>query len=151
MNARRHPISPDRARRQRGNALLELALFSTALFLLLFGVADFARIFHASEVVAGAARAGAQFGLLGPGDSADLAGMKQAALANAPAGIKVNAERYCLCPSIDKRTSCTASCEGKAPNGYVQVDTELPFDTLIRWPGIPGARSLKSSAILRVY
>jgi len=145
------PTSRSRNRTQRGNALLELALFSTALFLLLFGVADFARIFHSSEIVAGAARAGAQFGLLSAADSADLAGMKQAALNNGPAGMQATAERYCQCPSTGKRVSCTASCEGSAPNGYVHVTTELPFDTLIRWPGIPGSQTLKGAAILRVY
>ena len=117
-----------RARTQRGNALLELALFSTTLFLLLFGVADFARIFHSSEIVAGAARAGAQFGLLSAADSADLAGMQQAAINNAgsTSGMKATAERYCQCPGINKRTACTSTCEGRAPNGYVQVDTEMP-------------------------
>jgi len=150
MRARR-PIS--RSGKQRGNALLELALFSTALFLLLFGVADFARIFHSSEIVSGAARAGAQFGLVSAADSADLAGMKQAALNNAPAGagMQANAERYCLCPTTGKRVSCTETCETGAPNGYIHVTTEMPFETLIRWPGIPGSQKLTGSAILRVY
>ncbi len=131
--------------------MLELALFSTTLLLLFFGVADFARIFHSSEIAAGAARAGAQFGLLSEADSADLAGMKQAALGSGPAGLQATAERYCQCPESGKRVSCTASCEGRAPNGYVHVTTELPFETLIHWPGIPATQSLKGAAILRVY
>ena len=133
--------------------MLELALFSTVLLLLLFGVADFARIFHSSEIVTGAARAGAQFGLLSAADSADLSGMNQAALNNAPAGanVKATAERYCQCPGVNQRVNCTATCDGRAPNAYVHVETEMPFDTFIHWPGIPGAQTHTAAAILRVY
>lgn len=134
--------------------MLELALFSTLLFLLCFGVADFARIFHSSEIVAGAARAGAQFGLVSAQDSADLMGMQRAAQNNAPAGsgLTAAAVRYCQCPGSTERVSCTAACNtGRAPNGYVQVDTEMAFETLVHWPTLPGSTTLKGKAILRVY
>src|SRR5579859_3232080 len=84
---------------EKGNMLLEFALSSSLLFLVMFGVIDFSRIFSSACAVQGAARAGTQYGMLSPAHYNDLAGMQNAALANAgsPAGMSATASQFCAC------------------------------------------------------
>lgn len=58
-------------RSSRGQAILELALVLPVLLLLVFGIVEFGRIFHAYLVVTQAAREGARVGVVG-GTDADI-------------------------------------------------------------------------------
>jgi Flp pilus assembly protein TadG len=51
-----------------GQALLEFALVSVFLVLVLFGIIDFARIFFGYATMSNAAREGARYGIVHPGD-----------------------------------------------------------------------------------
>ena len=79
--------------------LLEFALSSSLLFLMMFGVIDFSRIFSSACAVQGAARAGTQYGMLSPAHYNDFAGMQNAALTDAgsPAGMTATASQFCAC------------------------------------------------------
>lgn len=63
----------------RGQALLELALILPVLLLLVFGIIEFGRVFHAYLVVTQAAREGARVGVVGGTDSEITAAVEQAA------------------------------------------------------------------------
>lgn len=58
-----------RGRAESGQALVELAISSVALILLLFGVTDFARLYNAQTALEAAAREGARFGAQYDGSS----------------------------------------------------------------------------------
>lgn len=58
-------------RRRRGQALVELALVLPVLLLILFGIVEFGRIFHAYLVIANAARVGAREGAI-TNDNTDI-------------------------------------------------------------------------------
>lgn len=51
-----------RGRSERGAALLELALATPVVLVILFGVIDFARVFYVSQHLTAVARLGAQYG-----------------------------------------------------------------------------------------
>ena len=55
-------------RRDRGQALVEVALVAPLFFLMFFGIIDLARVIWANDVVANAAREGARFASVNAGD-----------------------------------------------------------------------------------
>ncbi len=66
---------------ESGQTLVEFALIASLLFLILFGIIEFGRIFHAYLVVTSAAREGARKAAV-TGDSAAIANAIQAAIAS---------------------------------------------------------------------
>lgn len=155
-----HPIP---GRRERGSALVELALGLPLLLLVLFGAADFARVFFSAMQLSNAARAGAQYGsasivnsaLTGPGQAIETTTTGAVNLT----GITATAARTCACASDDGATfnasACSATCAGGQHLAvFVTVTAQLTganaFKTISPFPGIPGSISLSRSATLRV-
>lgn len=66
-------------RRQKGQALVELALVLPVLLLILFGIMEFGRIFHAYLVITNAAREGGREGSINNNDSQIKAIVEKAA------------------------------------------------------------------------
>lgn len=90
----------NRWKRQRGAALLELALIVTALSILVVGAADFGRIAYMAMALTHAARAGAMTGSQSASDSNNFTAMQNAASASASADIGTivaTASRSCEC------------------------------------------------------
>lgn len=56
--------------RERGQALVEFAIVAPVLLLLIFGIVDLSRLYHAWVTVEGAAREGARYGVTGRTDCA---------------------------------------------------------------------------------
>src|SRR5437868_6947495 len=87
-----------RMRLRRGSAMIETALASTVMFLMLSGVIDFGRAFYYTDVAASAARAGAQVGIESAANVGNTQAMQQAAQNDAPS-IPITATAtwpYCL-------------------------------------------------------
>jgi hypothetical protein len=57
---------------EKGQALLEFALVSVFLVLVLFGIMDFARVFFAYGTMSNGAREGARYGIVHAGDDAAI-------------------------------------------------------------------------------
>ena len=138
--------------RRAGNMLIEFALMSSLLFLVMFGVIDFSRIFSVACEVQGAARAGTQYGMLSPAHYNDLTGMQNAALANAgsPAGMTATASQFCACSIGGAQQSCPATCSTGAPETYIQMVVSMPYTTTFTYPGIPHTTNLSGSSVVRV-
>jgi Flp pilus assembly protein TadG len=132
--------------------LIEFALASSLLFLVMFGVIDFSRIFATACSVQGAARAGTQYGMLSPAHYNDLAGMQNAALDNAgnPAGMTATASQFCTCSIGGARQSCPVSCSSGSPETYIEMDVTMPYTTIASYPGVPAVTNLAASSIVRV-
>jgi Flp pilus assembly protein TadG len=132
--------------------LLEFALSSTLLFLVMFGVIDFSRIFSSACAVQGAARAGTQYGMLSPAHYNDFTGMQNAALANAgsPAGMTATASQFCTCSIGGARQSCPATCVSGSPETYIEVDVSMVYNTIATYPGVPASTNLSASSAVRV-
>jgi Flp pilus assembly protein TadG len=55
-----------------GQSAVEFALVLPLLFLIIFGLFDLARLYHAAITISGAARAGARYGAMFPDEGADI-------------------------------------------------------------------------------
>jgi Flp pilus assembly protein TadG len=143
---------PEGARRESGNMLLEFALSSTLLFLVMFGVIDFSRIFSSACAVQGAARAGTQYGMLSPAHYNDFSGMRNAALANAgnPSGMTAVASQFCSCSVGGTKVDCPATCSSGSPETYIEVDVSTTYNTIATYPGIPSSSHLNAKSVVRV-
>ena len=132
--------------------LIEFALSSSLLFLLMFGVIDFSRIFSSACVVQGAARAGTQYGMLSPAHYNDFAGMQNAALADAgsPAGMIATASQFCACSIGGSQQACPATCGSGSPETYIQMVVTMPYTTTFSYPGIPQVTNLSATSAVRV-
>jgi Flp pilus assembly protein TadG len=137
---------------QSGNMLIEFALSSSLLFLIMFGVIDFSRIFASACAVEGAARAGTQYGMLSPAHYNDFTGMQNAALAdNAGAtGITATASQFCACSIGGARQDCPAACSVGTPETYIEVRVAMPYTTVFTYPGVRHVTNLAASSIVRV-
>jgi Flp pilus assembly protein TadG len=139
-------------RRSRGQSMAELALALPVLILLFLAAIDFGRAFYVWIAVNNAARAGAQYGSQTVITAADSAGMTLAATtdgANIP-GISATASQ-CTCVPGTLVPPCPTSYCTNAPQGtFVEVDTQAPFSTVSRYPGIPSSITVTGKAIMQV-
>lgn len=134
-----------------GATFIETALALPLLLLLCFGAMDFARVVFAGITVAGAARAGVQYGALTPGHSGDLPGMEAAAIRDAADlgnAVTATARNFCVCRGAT--VECASTCGQDAPAGYVSVSTRYVFNTLFTYPGVPKQIVLSRTARMRV-
>jgi Flp pilus assembly protein TadG len=134
-----------------GSSLVETALLTPALLLMMLAVVDFGRAYYLAMEVAGAAHAGAEYGVQNP---ADTTGIKAAATSDAPnlPNLAVTTPAYgCECSdgtSYSANCSSTPSCT----TNYVyriDVQTSAAYKPLFPWPGIPSNLNLSSSASMR--
>ena len=142
-----------RNRTQRGNAVIELALVTPIVFLMLFGAMDFARVFATTDILTGVARSAAQQALTSPGRAGDSAGITAAGTADAQGmtGVTITPTYYCKCTTGGANVTCgtTASCGGTAPMMYVKTTATANFSTLLTYPGVSNPISLTGSAEMR--
>lgn len=137
----------------RGQSLVELALVTPLLLLLLVGIIEIGRFAYYSILVSNAARAGAQYGAQGLATAADGAGIRTAASNDAGvAGLSVSSLQQCGCSGTSLSGACPASgCV--APNHalvYVEVTATGTFSSLFRYPGIPASITIRSTEKMRV-
>lgn len=134
-----------------GTAFIEIAILIPVILLLSCGVMDFSRVVYAGIEIAGAARAGVQYGALTPGHSGDTTGMVQAALNDATdlgSTVTASASNFCMCSG--STVDCSSSCSGDTPDGYVTVTANYTFNTLIPYPALPQSIVLSRTAKMRV-
>lgn len=140
---------------ERGAQLLELAILTPFLVLVLLGSTDFARVAYHAITLANAARAGAQFATFSPAAALNTAGIKAAAELEAEniGAITVASNLYCRCPTGTTVVSCTVgTCTGinAVKELYIDVTASRTFTTLVTWPGVPSPIALSRTATMRV-
>jgi Flp pilus assembly protein TadG len=104
------PFFAERGRSARGQSVVELALATPVLVLLLLGAADFGRLFYVWIGVNSAAQAGAQYGSQNVITAANSAGMQLAATTDGAniSGLTATASQ-CTCVSGTSVTVCSGS------------------------------------------
>ena len=116
-----------RALGRRAISAIEFALVAPILLLLLLGAADFGGALQQATALETAARAGAQFALARPSDTAGIEGATRAALPDGWAGnSNVQATRSCFCSGT--ASACDATCVN---NIQVVVTVTRPYTTLL--------------------
>lgn len=156
---KRKSRSPRFPRLVRGNnagqALVELALTVPLFFLILFGVAELARVVYVLIEVTNAAEAAVRYGAQNSTTAADLPGMQNAAQVDAD-NIDLDApsiSNSCGCADGSSSGSdCTSfSCASNAPTvKTLTVTTSKTFDPLIHLPGLPERFTLYGRAEQKV-
>ncbi|HEV2616974.1 MAG TPA: TadE/TadG family type IV pilus assembly protein [Candidatus Acidoferrales bacterium] len=169
-NETRYRISPGRAilRRQSGQTLLEVALLTPLLLLLLLGVIEMGRYAYFGILVGNAARAGAAYGaqsLPQSTCSATPCGIQLAAYndfdpqngGSQPANLTVTSVTSCGCDSGGTITAAVCSgtlTEGTCATGHwvvmVSVTASGTFSSLFNYPGIPASMTISRTSTMRV-
>jgi len=138
---------------ERGTSLLEMALLTPVLVLLLLGIIDVGRYAETAIVVANAARAGTQYGAQNFATAADSTGIENTAVSdsqNVLTASQVTPYVLCGCASTSLSTTCPATCSTGHPLVYVQVIATGTFKPLISYPGIPSPITITGKSEMRV-
>jgi Flp pilus assembly protein TadG len=149
---------PLKNRRERGNAFIEFALVSMIMLPLFFGVIDYSRVFYYASIVQGAARAGTQYAIFQAPNEANSSAIIAASTAdatNVPIAQNFSAtpSYWCMCSNATYPTtiSCTSSCgAGASMYTFSQVNTQLTFNTMCKYPLLPTSITVKGQSIMRV-
>lgn len=139
-------------RREKGSALVELAIALPIIILLAIGVADFGRMFFTGIAVANAARAAAEYGSTKVTSMSDTSKVNQAGRDEAGdiSGVLVTSEQFCRCPD-----GTTPDCAGTCPSPYtwtevfVKAKATKTFSLILHYPGIPQTLTFTDSATFR--
>jgi Flp pilus assembly protein TadG len=145
---------------ERGLALVELALVTPLLMLLLVGLIEIGRFAYLSILVGNAAQAGAQYGAGNLTTALDVSGMENAALndgQNVPGLTVASPAPSAVCHCYNGTTTTTIACSqtscplaGYHRNVYVQVTAHGSFTPLFNYPGLPSALSVSRTVTMRV-
>lgn len=164
-------------RSQSGQSLVELALLTPILLLMLIGIVEMGRYSYLSLMLASSARAGASYGAQGVGYSVDCAagggggtcastsGIYQAAYndfynssnnTNNTSAFSVTANVSCGCDSAGAVTAatCTGTTAGTCGTGHwvilETVTVSAKFSSLFSYPGIPSSLTVTDTETMRV-
>lgn len=134
---------------EQGSSLVEMAVITPVLVLVLVAAVDFGQAYYAALSVESAAHAGALYGAQYP---TDTVGITAAAALDAPSNLMTTAVKIgCECfDGTGASDSCVTvpSCSMNIVN-YVDVTTTLTYSSLLTYPGIPSSLVLKGRSRLR--
>ncbi len=137
----------------RGQSYVELAFALPVIAMILVVAADFARLFYTYIEVINAARAAAQYGSTSVITAADSTGMVAAAKQDGVnvANLTVTASQCTCGTATSADPSCSSNyCTDDPQGNYVVVDAQTPFNTIVKYPGLPSSITLKSQAVMQV-
>ena len=148
-------------RSERAQSLVELALLTPILLLLVIGIVEMGRFAYLSILVGNSASAGAVYGAQNLADSADTTGISDAAThdfqnGQSLTGLTITSSDVCGCDSGGATTtaSCTGGSAGTCASGHwvvsVQVVATGTFNSLFRYPGIPRSLTVTRTVTMRV-
>lgn len=139
-----------------GQSLLEFAIATPFLLLLLTASIDFGRYMYDGIELGNGARAGAQYGSQNSTTETDISGMKNAATSDARSVANaVATASSCQCGgTIVTASPCVAppaySCPADHTVSYVTVNLSGTFTPLVRIPGLPVSLTISRRAIAQV-
>ena len=133
--------------------MIEAALATPMMFLMLSGVIDFGRAYYFADAAASAARAGAQFGIESAANVGNKAGMEAAATTDAQGIANFTPTAtwpYCLNATGDSvsPTGSPLTCPAGSTS-YVKVSTVITYNLIIPWPGLANPLRIGGVAIMR--
>jgi Flp pilus assembly protein TadG len=136
-----------------GQAMLEFALLSPLLVLILLGALELARVAFAAIEVSNAAKAAVQYGGQNHTTAADQAGMLAAAQQDAYdlTGLTLTlGPKSCVCSDGSASTCLPTDCASSYIEQTLTVTTQAIFDPLIHLPGLPQTFTLNGYATQKV-
>jgi Flp pilus assembly protein TadG len=143
---------PGLLRCRRGAAALEFGIIAPVLILLLAGLVDLGGAMQQAIRLENAARAGAQYAMSFPQDTAGIRTATTAALGGTTATVQVQPP-FCACPGGSSVTpvACTGTpCDGAPAGIYVQVTVTRAYAAIIGIGGFVIPSTLSGQAVARV-
>jgi len=165
LNARPRRIFTARLRRpftsESGQSLLELALLTPLLLLILIGVVEMGRYAYLSILLGNAAESGTLYGAQSLTDSVDTTGIQNAVQndfqnGQGLTGLTVTSATSCGCDSggATVTNSCSGTTAGTCIAGHwvvmLQVTVSGTFTSLFQYPGIPQTVTVTRTVGMRV-
>lgn len=127
--------------RRRGSTMVEFALVASALFLLMAGAGDFARVFFHAITVANASSTGAFQGTYNNIQVAMTGHRETIAVddaRNIGSGVVAESTMFCECTNGNSTPCLNPQCGNNGPMRlYSRTVVEQSFETFLPWPGIP--------------
>lgn len=123
-----HPACRIRSDR-RGVAAAEFALVATALLIFVLAILDIGGAVYQRMVLQQAARAGGQYAISFPTQSAGIKSVIQSALPSAWTNVTSTAT-MCLCDQSDQGGSCGSVC-GSGEGSYLVIALQRPYSTFL--------------------
>lgn len=143
-------------RADAGTSMVEFSLLAPVMVFLLIGLIEIGRYAFYAILAANAARAGVQYGAQNLNSAQDVAGMRNAVIADGqnftqwsnPGGI--NPSHFCV--QNGTIVTCPIAPATPAPGTvyYVKVAVSGRFTGLLNYPGIPHTLPVSGSAVMRV-
>lgn len=135
---------------ERGNFSVELGLSCLFLLPMLAGLLHYAGVIQQTMQLRQAARAGVEYAITYPTDTAGITQAVTSSSAMDSTGIAVAVNLFCECPD-GTSVSCTGTCaSGASMNGYVRVTVSQPPHMLLQFFDFAPGSVLKGQAIMRV-
>ncbi len=147
------------ARSAHGSVVVEIALLTPVLLLMLIAAVDFGSFIYQKMQLQSAARAGAQFAIQSDATITDTTGIENAVRTASEldfGGVTITTTEFCGCSdgsesAPDTTTGCSGTCTGgEFPGLFVRVVVTGDFTPLFPYPGIPNPVSLEAETSLRV-
>lgn len=143
----------------RGTSVLEMALLTPLLLLLLLGIIEIGRYAELSILVQNAARAGAQYAAenvvnAANGNSANVTLAAENDAQGIQSSMTVTSQSLCGCAgTVPTAGQCLMPPDCSSSGHllvYVQVQTSGTFHSLFNYPGIPSPITVNGMAQMRV-
>ena len=134
---------------QRGNATVELAIVLPVALLVLVGIFDFGFAIFEEMSLRSAARAGGQYALINPTDSAGLEQAVRNSTYVDGDDVEVAYTPYCQCPNGTTVSCSTGTCGTESLYRLYEVTVTKPYSTVLPYPGIPESMTLTGTAVFR--
>jgi Flp pilus assembly protein TadG len=136
---------------RQGVSAAEFGVIAPAMILLLAGLVDLAGAMQQTIRLENAARAGAQYAMSFPEDTAGITAATAAAAGGSGATVSVE-PAFCACPGGGTtRVSCEGTPCGGGPSGvYVGISITRPYAAVIGIGGYVLPATLSGSAVARV-
>jgi Flp pilus assembly protein TadG len=131
--------------RHRGQSLVELALVTPILLILILIVADGARVFTANLQIGNAAREGANYASRSYDNASNELLVQESALQE----LNEAGTIFGVAPVVEVQ-SPDDGCVDDFGYDCVRVTVTYQFDMLFDFPGLPGQIDLKRSAQMRI-
>lgn len=135
-------------RSEEGIVGVELAAVAAALSIVLLGMIEVTSALHQNVQLQQAARAGAEFAIKYPSDTAGIEQAVVGATGNSSAGLTVTVTQFCECPD-GTSVSCTDTCSGVSPDTFMRVDLAQPASQMLSATGLMSGTTLHASATMR--
>ena len=115
-----------------GSMMLEFTIALPMLLLLVVGMMDLARLGLDKSALLQGARAGAQYGMANPNDTANI--NRTAQNATGLSDVSATSNKFCEC-SAGVAVSCSSTCSGGGlPKTYINVSLTKAFTSVLAGP-----------------